>query len=65
MLVIGRRKDESIMIGDDIKIVVVKIEGDKVRIGIEAPKYVPVHRKEIWDLIKSGSQKRETETKEN
>ena len=51
MLVLSRKKNESIVISDDISIVVVDIRGDKVRLGIEAPKSVPVHRREIHDEI--------------
>lgn len=54
MLVLSRKKNESIVINDNISIVVVEIRGDKVRLGIEAPKDVPVHRKEIYDAIQSG-----------
>ena len=52
MLVLSRKKDEMIMIGDDIEITIVDVRGDKVRIGITAPNEVPVHRREIWLLIK-------------
>lgn len=52
MLVLSRKKSESIVIGDDVFIVVVEIRGDKVRLGIDAPKSVPVHRREIYDRIK-------------
>ncbi len=52
MLVLSRKKNESIVINDDITIVVVEIRGDKVRLGVEAPKEVPVHRKEVYDAIK-------------
>ena len=52
MLVLSRAKDESIMIGQDIKITVVGIQGSsKVRLGIEAPREIPVHRQEIFDAI--------------
>lgn len=51
MLVLSRKKDESIVINDDITIVVVEIRGDKVRLGIEAPKEVPVHRREVFEAI--------------
>jgi len=51
MLVLSRKKNESIVINDDITIVVVEIRGDKVRLGVEAPKKVPVHRREIYDAI--------------
>lgn len=51
MLVLSRKKNESIVIGDGIKLTVVEIRGDKVRLGIEAPKDVPVHRQEVHDAI--------------
>ena len=51
MLVLSRKKNESIVINDDITLVIVEIRGDKVRLGIEAPKEVTVHRKEIFDAI--------------
>lgn len=54
MLVLSRKKDESIVINNDIKIVVVEIRGDKVRLGVEAPKEVPVHRQEVFDAIARG-----------
>lgn len=53
MLVLSRRKNEAIVINDDITIVVVEIRGDRVRLGIEAPKNVSVHRREIYEAIKS------------
>ena len=52
MLVLSRKKNESIVINDDISIVVVEIRGDKVRLGVEAPKHIPVHRREVYDAIK-------------
>ena len=52
MLVMSRKKNESIVINDNITIVVVEIRGDKVRLGVEAPKEVPVHRKEVFDAIR-------------
>lgn len=51
MLVLSRKKNESIVINNDITIVVVEIRGDKVRLGVEAPMEVPVHRKEVWEAI--------------
>ena len=51
MLVLSRKKDECIVINNDITIVVVEIRGDKVRLGVEAPKEVPVHRREVFDAI--------------
>ena len=52
MLVLSRQRDETIMIGDDVEITVVDIRGDKVRVGISAPRHVQVHRKEVYDAIK-------------
>ena len=51
MLVLSRQRDESIMIGDNIVITVVDIRGDKVRLGINAPSEVPVHRQEVYEAI--------------
>ena len=51
MLVLSRQRDESIIIGDDIEIVIVDVRGDKVRLGINAPREISVHRKEIYDAI--------------
>lgn len=51
MLVLSRHRNESIIIGDDIIITIVDIRGDKVRLGIEAPQDIPVHRKEVYDAI--------------
>ena len=58
MLVLSRKKNESIVINDDITIVVVEIRGDKVRLGVEAPKEIPVHRREVYDAIKRTEQER-------
>lgn len=52
MLVLARRLNESIMIGDDIEIVVIDIKGDQVKLGIKAPRKITVHRKEIYQEIK-------------
>jgi carbon storage regulator len=51
MLVLSRQKDESIMIGDDVEITIVDVRGDKVRLGIAAPRDIPVHRKEVYEAI--------------
>ena len=51
MLVLSRHRDESIMIGDEVEITIVDVRGDKVRLGITAPKSIPVHRREIYDAI--------------
>ncbi|MCO6044211.1 carbon storage regulator CsrA [Aeoliella sp. ICT_H6.2] len=56
MLVLSRKKNESIVINDDITIVVVEIRGDKVRLGVEAPKEVPVHRNEVYEAIRRHQQ---------
>lgn len=58
MLVLSRKKNESIVIRDDIVITVVDVRGDKVRLGIEAPKDVPVHRREVYDAIKKAEQEK-------
>jgi carbon storage regulator len=52
MLVLSRQRDETIMIGDDIEITVVDIRGDKVRLGINAPTRIAVHRKEVYEAIR-------------
>lgn len=51
MLVLSRQKDESIMIGDEVEITIVDVRGDKVRLGINAPRNIAVHRKEIYLAI--------------
>jgi carbon storage regulator len=51
MLVLSRKKNESIVINNDITVTVVEIRGDKVRLGIVAPKEVAVHRQEVWEAI--------------
>ena len=52
MLVLARRLNESIMIGDEIEVVVIDIKGDQVKLGIRAPKRISVHRKEVYEEIK-------------
>ncbi len=60
MLVLSRQRDESIMIGDNVEIIIVDVRGDKVRLGITAPKEIPVHRREIYDAIqREKKQKKE------
>jgi len=51
MLVLSRKKDEKIIIGDSITVMVIEIRGDKVRLGIDAPKEVSVHRQEVYEAI--------------
>ena len=63
MLVLSRKKNESIVINNDITIVVVEIRGDKVRLGVEAPKEVPVHRREVYDaIVRNGGQSAASES---
>ena len=65
MLVLSRQRDESIMIGDDVEIIIVDVRGDKVRLGITAPKDIPVHRREIYDAIqREKGQKKESQQEE-
>lgn len=56
MLVLSRQRDESVMIGDEIEVTIVDVRGDKVRLGIRAPRHVSVHRKEIYDAIRRENQ---------
>lgn len=51
MLVLSRQRDESIMIGDNVVVTIVDIRGDKVRLGIQAPGEIPVHRREVYEAI--------------
>ncbi len=60
MLVLSRQRDETIMIGDDVEITVVDIRGDKVRLGITAPRRIKVHRKEVYDAIKRENEQAAT-----
>ena len=62
MLVLSRQKDESIVIGDDIEITIVDVRGDKVRLGINAPREISVHRREIYDAIQREKQTGKTST---
>jgi carbon storage regulator len=57
MLILSRKKNEKIRIGDGITIIVVEIRGDVVRLGIDAPKDVPVHREEVYEAIKGNQTK--------
>jgi carbon storage regulator len=63
MLVLSRKKNESIIISDDITVTVIEIRGDKVRLGIEAPKHVTVHRREVYEAIQSQARSLEQDAK--
>ena len=66
MLVLSRQKDESIMIGDNVEITIVDVRGDKVRLGIVAPREVPVHRREVYEAIqRENNEKKEQQGKED
>lgn len=56
MLVLSRKAGEEILIGDEVRLQVVDIRGDKVRLGIEAPKELPVHRREVYEAIQRAKQ---------
>ena len=56
MLVLSRKKDERIIIGDQITVMVIEIRGDKVSLGIDAPKEVTVHREEVYEAIRREQQ---------
>jgi len=59
MLVLSRKKNESIIISDNITVTVVEIRGDKVRLGIDAPKEVSVHRREVYEAIQNQAKARD------
>jgi carbon storage regulator len=56
MLILSRKSNEKIMIGDDIAVTILEIRGDQVRVGVDAPKQVKVYRQEVFDLIKIENQ---------
>jgi carbon storage regulator len=56
MLIITRRPGEKVMLGDDIVLHVMEIVGNSVRVGIEAPRSLPVYREEIWDAVREENQ---------
>ena len=63
MLVLSRQRDDSIIIGDDIEITIVDVRGDKVRLGINAPRSISVHRKEIYEAIQREKAQAEKDSK--
>jgi carbon storage regulator len=56
MLVLSRQRDESIMIGDNVVVTIVDVRGDRVRLGIEAPREISVHRREVYEAIQRENQ---------
>jgi carbon storage regulator len=60
MLVLSRKKNESIIINDNIVVMVIEVRGDKVRLGIEAPREVTVHRREVYEAIKEDERLKKT-----
>jgi len=64
MLVLSRQKDESIMIGDDVEVTIVDVRGDKVRLGITAPKEIPVHRMEVYEAIQREKSEKQAQERE-
>lgn len=65
MLVLSRQRNESIVIGHDVEIMVVDVRGDKVRLGITAPLDVPVHRREVYDAIQRQRQRCDSSSSES
>ena len=65
MLVLSRQKDESIIIGDDVEVVIVDVRGDKVRLGITAPKNISVHRREGYEAIQREKKDKAEADKDN
>jgi len=63
MLLLSRKKDESIVVGDDVEITIVDVRGDKVLLGINAPRNISVHRKEIYDEIQREKAQKALESK--
>ena len=61
MLVLSRKKNEQIVIGDDVVLTVIEIRGDRVRLGIEAPARVPVHRYEVYQALREQALAQEQE----
>jgi len=64
MLVLTRKKDEKIVIGDSITLMVIEIRGDKVRLGIDAPRDISVHREEVYEAIKKDAEQKKADPKQ-
>ena len=62
MLILTRRAGESFMIGDDVKVVIIETRGNQIRVGIEAPTDIGVHRQEIYNRIQQDKKRKRTET---
>ncbi len=62
MLVLSRKVNQSIMIGDEVRVVIVSVDRDQVKLGIEAPREITVHRSEVYDEIKQSSARRPSST---
>ena len=58
MLVLSRCKDESIMVGENVEVIVVDVRGNKVHLGITAPRSIPVHRREVYEAIQREKAKK-------
>ncbi|MBM7096850.1 MULTISPECIES: carbon storage regulator CsrA [Alteribacter] len=56
MLVLSRKLNESIKVSDDIEVKIIAVDGDQVKLGIEAPRHIDIHRKEIYDAIQNENQ---------
>lgn len=65
MLVLSRKKGETIVIGDDIEITIVAVEGEMIRLGVKAPREIPVHRKEIYEAIQESNKEAIPQSKRN
>ena len=65
MLILSRKRNEKIMVGDEIEFTIIDIRGDQVQVGIDAPRSIPVHRKEIYDIIQKEKAEKEDNQKEN
>lgn len=61
MIVLSRKKNESVCIGDNIVITVIEVRGDKVRLGFDVPVEIPLHRKEVWDAIQEMKNEKKTD----
>lgn len=60
MLILTRRVGETLMIGDDVTVTVLGVKGNQIRLGVNAPKEVPVHREEIYERIQSEGERKES-----